>query len=79
MRIRLFTLILSLACFSPFVVRADDFGPRFYNQAPQALGDFTVESEEIENIAMDENLAEELEEIVPAAGEQEKNIDSDKE
>ncbi len=50
----------------------DGFGDRFYNQAPAALGEYEVEAEEAEmqDIAMDD-LASELQNIQPAAGEEE--------
>lgn len=46
---------------------ADGFGPRFYNQTPPGLADYTVE--ETPDIAMDD-LAKELNEIMPATGEE---------
>lgn len=48
---------------------ADEFGDRFYNQAPAGLGDYTAESHEIPDIAMDD-VAKDLQDIMPAAGEE---------
>jgi hypothetical protein len=48
----------------------DGFGDRFYNQAPQALGDYTAEETEIQDVAMDD-FANELQSIQPASGDEE--------
>jgi len=55
---------VSGACFP---AHADDFGPRFYGQAPKALQPLPFMRSE-EAVAM-EDAAEELQNIMPAAGE----------
>lgn len=57
--------------FSPFAVQADEFGERFYSQAPAGLGDFTASPTQTQDIAKDDTTAQELQEIMPAAGEEE--------
>ena len=47
----------------------DGFGDRFYNQAPQALGDYTAEETEIQDVAMDD-IANDLQSIQPASGDE---------
>lgn len=56
------------------VALADEFGERFYNHAPEALGDFTSTHTEMPEIAKDDamdSLAKDLQDIMPAAGEEE--------
>lgn len=52
---------------------ADDFGERFSAKAPAALGTYTGEGESVENIAASETTAEDLQNIMPAAGEEQEN------
>ena len=59
----------------PHSASADEFGDRFYNQAPSGLGDFTAEVVEMPDIAMDD-IAAELQDIMPAAGEEESVSDA---
>lgn len=47
---------------------ADEFGNRFYGHAPAALGDYTAKP--AQDIAQDEELAKELQNIMPAAGDE---------
>tara|TARA_R110002072_G_scaffold64825_5_gene160926 strand:- start:559 stop:819 length:261 start_codon:yes stop_codon:yes gene_type:complete len=61
-----FTILIGL---TSGVAMADEFGERFYNQAPQALGDYTMAASEIPDIAMDD-MAQDLQNIMPAAGEE---------
>lgn len=61
------TVMLSSAAF------ADDFGPRFDEKTPPGLADYTVPEEA--NIAMDE-AAEDLQNIIPASGEEEISEDA---
>ncbi len=63
-----FLIAFALVNMTSGSVMADDFGDRFYNQAPAGLGDFTAETHEIPDIAMDD-VAKDLQEIMPAAGE----------
>ncbi len=67
----IFLLLLSLLANFTFASAslADDFGERFYNEPPKGLGDFTAESDEIPDIAMDE-AAKDLQDIMPAAGDE---------
>lgn len=67
----IFTILVSL---TSGIAMADEFGERFYNQAPQALGDYTMDASEIPDIAMDD-MAQDLQNIMPAAGEEE-DLDS---
>ncbi len=70
------SIILGLAVFfigiglSAPTFAADEYGERFYNQTPQGMADYTAEEEEIPAIAMDD-VAADLQEIMPAAGEEE--------
>lgn len=49
---------------------ADDYGERFYNQTPTGLAEYSVSSHETPDIAMDD-AARELQNIMPAAGDEE--------
>jgi len=63
-------MCLAILAFVPTSVSADDFGERFYNNAPSSLGDFTSSgAEAFPDIAMDD-AAQDLQEIMPAAGEE---------
>lgn len=64
--------------FTPFAASADEFGERFSNKAPSGLGDYTAEETEFPDIAMDE-MAEELQNIMPAAGEVVEEVAQDSE
>ncbi len=72
MRHFLFFVILSVLSVTATASYAfdDGFGDRFYNQAPQALGEYKAEDTEMPDIAMDD-FARELQEIQPASGEEE--------
>ncbi len=59
--------ILGVMAFG-ITAHADDFGPRFSETTPPGLADYTVE--ETPDIAMDD-LAKDLQDIMPAAGEKE--------
>ena len=48
---------------------ADEFGPRFWAQAPAGLGDYTAPEVPVQNIAM-EDAAKNLQDIAPAAGDE---------
>lgn len=55
------------------VALADEFGERFYNKAPEALGDFTAKDSEIPDVAQSDSLddvAKDLQNIMPASGEE---------
>jgi len=65
-----FLLLLSLlASFTTTASLADEFGDRFYNEPPKGLGDFTADSHEIPDIAMDD-AAQDVQDIMPAAGDE---------
>ncbi len=68
MRIIALSLLTSVIGMS-IPAYADEFGPRFYNKTPAGLADYTIE--ETPDIAMDE-MAEDLQDIMPAAGESQK-------
>ena len=72
-------IILSLIALGTLVPHgaayADEFGERFYGQTPQGLGDFAAEEAEISDIAT-EDISEDLDNIMPAAGEEETNTDA---
>ncbi len=70
MHILIILLAVTLGIALPNIALADDFGARFYNQAPKGLGDYTAPESEIPDIAMDD-MAEDLQNIMPAAGEEE--------
>lgn len=69
----LFALIISGV--APNMAFADEFGERFYNQAPSGLGDYTAaaEEEEFPDIAMDD-IAKSLQDIMPASGDETDDI-----
>lgn len=63
------TVVITLTHFASSAMAFDDgFGDRFYNQGHAALGDYQSESEFIPEVAMDD-LAQDLQDIMPAAGE----------
>ena len=68
MQILKLLLVMVAIGFTPFSASADEFGERFSNKAPSGLGDYTAEETEFPDIAMDE-MAAELQNIMPAAGE----------
>ncbi|MCB1783743.1 MAG: hypothetical protein KDI13_07070 [Alphaproteobacteria bacterium] len=56
--------------FFPGVSMADEFGPRFWDQTPAVLEPYPGE-DQIRNIAQDEkSVAETLQDISPAAGDE---------
>ncbi|MGH1403961.1 MAG: hypothetical protein ACRBDL_06935 [Alphaproteobacteria bacterium] len=59
------------------VSAADEYGDRFYNQTPKGLADYTVEEDSMPNIAMDD-MAADLQEIMPAAGDGDVPADAQK-
>jgi len=63
----LFSVTILFFGFSNYA-SADDYGERFYNQTPTGMADFTLPDETVD-IAMDD-IAEDLQDIMPAAGEQ---------
>lgn len=70
---RLLTAGTVLMCGVVFMTggaRADEFGPRFSGRAPAALQPFPGPGSETENIAQDDDLAERLQTILPAAGDE---------
>lgn len=80
MRHFLFIIMLSVLSVTATASNAfdDGFGDRFYNQAPQALGEYTTEDSEVPDIAMDD-FARELQEIQPASGEEDATSSSEDE
>ncbi len=71
MQILLILFVIVISGFVPNGAHADEFGDRFYNQAPQGLGDYEMEEEaEIQFISMDD-IAKNLQDIMPAAGDEE--------
>ncbi len=70
MQIFLVLFVLTVGGFTPNIAFADEFGDRFYNQAPSGLGDYTAPEDEFPDIAMDD-IARSLQDIMPAAGEEE--------
>ena len=68
---KIVTLLLLGIIFIAQDVRADDgFGEMFYNQTPKGMADHTVSEEETSDIAMDD-AAQDMRDIMPAAGEEE--------
>ena len=71
MQILLVLFVMIVGGFVSNIALADEFGDRFYNQAPQGLGEYTMEEEiEIQFISMDD-IAKNLQDIMPAAGDEE--------
>lgn len=68
---RILVISAVMLMFMPLIAHADEFGERFYGEAPAGLGDFTAPATQTQDIAQDETTAEELQEIMPAAGEEE--------
>ena len=70
---RLLAILVVMTVFYAFSasVRADEFGARFYAQAPRGLGDYTAPEVAVQNVASDDKVAEDLQNIMPAAGEEE--------
>lgn len=66
-----FLVTLILAVSAAGASHADEFGERFYAKAPAALGDFTAQPVEIDAVAQEEQTAKDLQNIMPAAGEEE--------
>lgn len=60
-------ILIALFFLAPHAVMAEEFGEYFYDQTPSGMAEFTVESEP--DIAMDE-IAQDLEQIMPASGEE---------
>ncbi len=69
MKILLVLSVIVIGGFVSSIAHADEFGERFYNQAPQGLGEFTADNMDfdIEFISMDD-IAASLQDIMPAAG-----------
>ncbi len=65
-------LILAIASFNllPTIVSADEFGERFNNKTPQGMASYDAAENEIPDIVMD-NIAKELQDVMPAAGTEE--------
>ncbi len=74
--VTVFTLIFSLTGAPISYAYDDGFGDRFYNNAPSGLGDHNAEEEPSQDIAMDD-LAESLQDIQPAAGDEEQDIEAE--
>ncbi len=68
-----FTTIYMIVIFMvlPHVASANEFGDMFYNQTPAGMADYTAPETESSDIAMDE-MAKDMQDIMPAAGEEEK-------
>ncbi len=65
-----FTFLVAIALSTiSFSAHADEFGARFFNQAPPGLGDFTADEHQIPDVAMDD-AAQDMQNIMPAAGEE---------
>lgn len=69
MRVGLVFSMMVVALSLPVAGLADDFGSRFLAQAPAALGEYTASDDVL--IAQDDDIAQELQDIAPAAGEEE--------
>ncbi len=69
-------LILAVTVYGllPSFAFANEFGDYFYNKTPAGLGDYTTPESEIPDIAMDE-IAKDLQLIMPAAGDNSDNSD----
>ncbi|MDH5722892.1 MAG: hypothetical protein OEY94_06190 [Alphaproteobacteria bacterium] len=68
-----FILTLLIGFFvitSQGVIAADEFGSRFTGETPAGMAEGTYEPEETPAVAMDDP-AEDLQDIMPAAGEEE--------
>lgn len=78
MRSAIILSVFTIIAFMPYVAFADEFGERFYSETPSGLGEYNVTSVEIQDIAMDE-VAEDLQDVMPAAGEESENIAEDTE
>lgn len=50
-------------------VKADEFGPRFMGREPVALSEYPAVAS-LQNIAQEQTIAEKLQDIAPAAGEE---------
>jgi len=77
---RYFTLISVATLFVCTYIQpvfADEYGERFYNHTPNGLAEYTVPAREIPDVAMDEDLANELQGIMPAAGEEGDSVMND--
>ena len=59
---------MAVFCVSSTPAQADEFGARFYGKTPAGIADFTAPDVSVEAIALDEKTAAELQEIAPAAG-----------
>lgn len=69
MRVGFIFSMMVVALSLPVAGMADDFGPRFFAQAPAALGEYTAPNDVL--IAQDDDIAQELQDIAPAGGEEE--------
>ncbi len=69
-------LIFTAFCLASLPSYADDFGERFYNQTPRGMADHTIE-DSIPSIAMDD-MAADLQNIIPAAGDDDGNNTSER-
>ena len=80
MRKFIYTIVAMMAIGTTFPAQAfdDGFGDRFYNQSPAAFGEHTDEGHEVQDIAMDD-IAIELQNIKPAAGDEEEAVEAERE
>ena len=64
-------LVTALLALSTATYAADDFGPRFTNEAPAGFGNPTPTSAETNDFMADMNdIANQLQNIMPAAGDE---------
>ena len=59
---------MAVFCVSSTPAQADEFGARFYGKTPAGMADYTAPDVSVEAIALEEKTAAELQEIAPAAG-----------
>ena len=69
MRVLKILSTVAILGFMPQSVNADEFGKRFSGRTPAGLKEYTAPATQTDDIAQEENLAEELQKIAPAAGE----------
>lgn len=59
---------MAVFCVCSTHAQADEFGARFYGKTPAGMADYTAPDVSTEAIALDDKAAAELQEIAPAAG-----------
>lgn len=77
MRFYILTLLAGFVFITPQNALADDFGERFTGETPAGLAEGTYEPEEAPAVAQD-STAEDLQDIMPAAGDEEETLNDAK-